>query len=100
MKDPLKNLSAHVASRLEEEDYKGAVRIASSDESFASINEVTINLLKQKHPPPHPLSAKPPQPHSCNSIEISTYVVVRSIQCFQLGQLGQWGALMTLGHDI
>ena len=36
--DPLKNLAARVAAKLEEGDFKGAVRVASSDESFASTN--------------------------------------------------------------
>ena len=58
--DPLKNLAARVATKLEEGDFRGAVRIASSNDSFAPVNSQTLDLLKEKHPPRQPSFESPP----------------------------------------
>ena len=50
--NPLKNLAVRVAAKLEEGDFKGAVRVASSDVSFAPTNSTTLDPLRDKHPPP------------------------------------------------
>ena len=89
-KDPLKNLAAHVAAKLEEGDFGGAVRIVSSNESFTPTNENTFALLSQKHPPPHSMLSMPPKPTpgSCNPAELSTSDVIKSIQSFPAGSAG------------
>ena len=84
-KDPLKNLAARVASKLEEGDFRGAVRIASSNESFAPVNDSTLTLLKEKHPPPHPYSEVLPQPINSVPLEISTPTILSAIQSFPAG---------------
>jgi hypothetical protein len=43
-----------VSSKLEESDYRGAVRIACSKDSIADITDETISALLGKHPAPHP----------------------------------------------
>ena len=53
-RDPLINLVKRVSTKLEEGDYKGAVRIACSDDTIADINDETLSALKLKHPPVHP----------------------------------------------
>ena len=89
-KDPLKNLSARVAAKLEEGDFGGAVRIVSSNESIPPTNENTFTLLSKKHPPTHPLSSMPPKPApgSCKLLELTTSDVIGSIQSFPAGSAG------------
>ena len=61
-KDPLRSLAVRVAAKLEEGNFRGAVKIVSSDESFAPVDASTLSKLKEKHPPRHPfLPALPPQ---------------------------------------
>ena len=90
VKDPLKNLATRVAAKLEEGDFRGAVRIASSNEVFAPNNESTLNLLSQKHPSQHPMSSMPPESvsHSCNSVEVTAFEVINSIQSFPARSAG------------
>ena len=47
-------LASRVASKLEEDDYKGAVRLACADDTIAEHSPATLESLKQKHPEPHP----------------------------------------------
>ena len=51
--DPLRTLAKRVSSKLEEGDYRGAVRTACSEDSVAVVTEEVISELKRKHPPPH-----------------------------------------------
>ena len=53
-RDPLETLSVRVASKLEEGDFKWAVRLASSEDSIAEPNDRTLQALKDKHPAPTP----------------------------------------------
>ena len=57
--DPIRSLAARVSAKLEEGDLKGAVRLASSDDTLAPINESTFTALQEKHPLPHPDSVIP-----------------------------------------
>ena len=50
--DPLQNLAAQVAAKLEEGDIKGAIRLASFEDTIASSNLGTLSALQEKHPPP------------------------------------------------
>lgn len=86
--DPLKNLAARVASKLEEGDFRGAVKIASSNESFAPVDETTLNLLKDKHPPQHPNSVIPTSSQlqqATDPLVIGTPQVLSAIQSFPTG---------------
>ena len=56
------------AEKLEEGNFKGAVRLACSEDSMADRSVVTFTALKEKHPSPHPNSCIPPSPddtHFC-----------------------------------
>ena len=89
-KDPLKNLVARVDAKLEEGDFRGVVRIVSSNESFAATNGNTFTLLSKKHPPAHTLTSMPPipAPGSCKPVELTTLDVIGSIQSFPAGSAG------------
>ena len=45
-------LASRVSSKLEEGNYKGAVRLVSSEDGFAEHSTVTLEALKTKHPSP------------------------------------------------
>ena len=55
-------LASRVSEKLEEGDFKGAVRLACSEESVANDNESTIMALRAKHPEPHPDTSLPQTP--------------------------------------
>ena len=54
VRDPLRYLAKRVSTKLEEGDYRGAVRISCSEDTIAEIDSETLSLLKEKHPPAHP----------------------------------------------
>ena len=58
--DQLKSLGQRVSVKLEEGDFKGAVRLVCSEDSIAERTEVNFSVLREKHPPPHPDSVIPP----------------------------------------
>ena len=87
--NPLKNLAARVAAKLEEGDFKGAVRVASSDVSFAPTNSTTLDLLRDKHPPPRqPYSSIPPQDNNSIGMEVTSSDVIDTIRSFPAGSAG------------
>ena len=51
--DPLRSLSKRVSAKLEEGDYRAAVRTACSNDTMAILSPDTISALKQKHPAAH-----------------------------------------------
>ena len=52
-KDPLTQLAKRVSAKLEEGDFKGAVRLACSSSTIADRNDATLDALKKKYPPFH-----------------------------------------------
>ena len=89
--DPLKNLTSHVSFKLEEGDFKGALRVACSEDSMADINAVeTLSALKEKHPPMHLNSQFPPlvEGTASTQISISEEDVCHAIQSFPRGSAG------------
>ena len=44
------NLAARVLSKLEDCDIRGDIRLAASDDTMASFNDVTTEALRSKHP--------------------------------------------------
>ena len=88
-----------MAAKLEEGYFRGAVRIASLDESFVPMNSHTLELLKERHPPPHPNYQSPPEPvlNNSNSIEVSTFEVLAVICSFPKGSTsGPDGLIVSL----
>ena len=47
-------LAARISSKLEDGDYRGAVKLACSESTFCIPDEKSLNRLQEKHPPPHP----------------------------------------------
>ena len=89
--DPNHSLAKRVSAKLEEGDYRGAVRIACSEESIADITEETITLLKEKHPTPHSETSipNPPQPADMHPLPvISEEVIIGAIRSFPRGSAG------------
>ena len=84
------NLAARVAAKLEEGDVKGAVRLASSEDSIAKRCDATLASLREKHPPPHPQSIIPPCPTSSDAshITLSEEDILRSSMSFPNGSAG------------
>ena len=61
--DPMQYLAKHMSEKLEEEeDYRGAVRIACSEDVIADITDETISALLEKHPSQHLESQFPSPP--------------------------------------
>lgn len=50
--DPVEDLASSVCSKLEEEDFKGAVRLTCSDDALADRNDATLAALRRKHRAP------------------------------------------------
>ena len=87
--DQLETLALRVATKLEEGNFKGAVRLACSEESIADMNDKTLAALQLKHPPPHPDSHLPPPPEDPSlSPSISEEAVVKAIHSFPNGSAG------------
>ena len=84
------NLAARVTAKLEEGDVKGAVRLASSEDSIAKRCDATLASLREKHLPPHPQSIIPPCPTSSDAshITLSEEDILRSIMSFPNGSAG------------
>jgi hypothetical protein len=87
-KDPGLSLAARVAAKLEEGDFRGAVRIASSDESFAPINDDTLRRLEAKHPQTHPDCSIPASHPSLSNIQVTSADIISGIQSFPAGSAG------------
>ena len=85
------NLAARVSAKLKQGDFRGAVRIASSRDSFCTPDERSLNLLREKHPPANP-NASYPDFHTPVSPMVVPYMSVsKAIQSFPSGSAG--------GHD-
>ena len=54
------SLAARISSKLEEGDFKGAVRLASSEDTIRDLDEETLSALRDKHPAAHPDTDIPP----------------------------------------
>ncbi|KAL5468951.1 hypothetical protein EMCRGX_G030112 [Ephydatia muelleri] len=88
-KDPLEYLATRVSSKIEEGDFKGAIRLATSDDKFAQDNATTFNDLQQKHPSLHPDAVIPIQTSdSPPNMPVTSNEVVKAIQSFPCGSAG------------
>ena len=87
----LDTLAARVSSKLEDGDFKGAVRIASSRDTFCTPDERSLNLLRHKHPPSHPDCVLPDFQAPEHPLVVSSTSVLKAIYSFPSGSAG--------GHD-
>lgn len=63
MHDPLQSLASLVFMKLEEGDFKGAIRLASSEDTIVEYSEKTedtLSALRDKHPAPNADTHIPP----------------------------------------
>ena len=84
------NLMSRVASKLDEGDFKGAVRNVCSEDLIADIDSAeTISVLQDKHPPMH-LDAHIPDliEDASLSTSISEDDVFHAIRSFSRGSAG------------
>ena len=92
--DPSEFLASRVSVKLEEGDFRGAIRLACSEDTIADLSDATFDALLQKHPPPHPDSIIPPRPVALFApIVVSEEEVARAIQSFPNGSAGGPGGL-------
>ena len=87
---PKDSLAARVSAKLEEGDFRGAVRLASSDATLAPMDNSTFAALQEKHPPSHPDSIFPPlqEDFLSNSISASDEDIIKAIRSFPNGSAG------------
>ena len=86
--DPDTQLAARVSAKLEEGDFKGAVRLASSEDTLAPLNEATLEALKKKHPPPPLDSIIPSAYQTSQHLTISGEDVTQAILSFPKSSAG------------
>ena len=86
--DPDAQLAARVSAKLEEGDFKGAVRLASSEDTLAPLNVATLEALKGKHPPPHPDSIIPSADQTSQHLTISGEDITQAILSFPKSSAG------------
>ena len=89
-RDPLETLAARVHAKLEDGDFKGALRLASSEDSIAKPNSGPLSALQEKHLQPHPESAIPSAPtkEQAEPIQVSEEEVAKAICSFPCGSAG------------
>ena len=89
--DPLLSLATRVSAKLEEGDFRGAVRLTCSEDSVAEANKSSIAALRSKHPAPHPDSSMPPPPDSHElegALVVSEGALAHAIHSFPNGSAG------------
>ena len=59
---PSDNIAARVSAKLEDGDIRGAIRLASSDDSIAPFDDITAAALRLKHPARAASNTVPPSP--------------------------------------
>ena len=83
----MSQLAHRVTTKIEEGDFRGAIRLASSDDMLADFSQDTFNALQAKHPPPHPDSDITP-PNLPEGLEISELDIIHAIRSFPCGSAG------------
>ena len=88
-RDSASNLAKQVSSKLEEGDVRVAVRISSSEDTLAELNEETLSALRAKHPPQPPGSCFPLAPAVNTSLPLLAEVeIVQAIRSFPSNSAG------------
>ena len=91
-RDPMEHLASRVASKQEDRDFGGAVRLACSKDTIAPMNDSTYSALQQKHPAPHPDSDIQPLAEDHENLARETTVTVeevaKAIRSFPNGSAG------------
>ena len=72
-------LATKVSAKLEEGDFKGAVRLACSEDTFAEPSDATHAALREKHPAPPLDSSIPPPPTQAGGLNVSQPEIVNVV---------------------
>lgn len=86
--DPSANLAKRVSAKLEEGDFKGAVRLACSTSTIADRSDATFEALLKKHPPAHKDTSFPPLDGEPSTITVSEEEIISAIRSFPNGSQG------------
>ena len=87
--DPMEVLTSRVASKLEEGDYKVAVRLTCADDTIAEHSPAILESLRLKHPEPHPHRSIFPAPDAeLFSLTFTVEDVKKAIMSFPAGSAG------------
>ena len=91
----MEQLASRVSSKLEEGDYRGAVRLACSEDAIAEPSSETLQALKAKHPLPPPDSDIPSLEHTSPlAFTVDTQVIMKVISSFPKGSSGGFDGLL------
>ena len=84
------DLARKVSVKIEEGDFRGAIRLASSSDTLADFTDETYEALCLKHPPAHPNSQIPLDRSACvfDVPEVSCENVILTIRSFPCGSAG------------
>ena len=84
------SLVTRVSTKLEEGDFRGAVRLVCSEDSVAEHNDATIAALLAKHPSSHPDTEfpAPPQENGLQPLVVTERDVAQAIRSFPKGLAG------------
>ena len=79
-----------ISEKLEEGDFRGAVRLASSDDMLAPMNEETFNALQRRHPPPSSDSTIPlvSSSESQDGVVVVVEEILKAIHSFPKASAG------------
>ena len=81
-------LATKVSAKLEERDFKGAVRLVCSEDTFAETSDATYAALREKHPAPPLDSSISPPPTQVGGLNVSEPEIVKAILSFPCGSAG------------
>ena len=87
----LQSLASRVSAKLDEGNFKSAVRLVCSEDSLAEVNDATIAALRAKHPEPHPETCLPLPPDNLEmerALSVREGDVVHAICSFPKGSAG------------
>lgn len=79
------DLKTRVDAKVNDFDLRGAVRLLCSEDSFAPMNDETLDILKAKHPSPSRELHFPSPPDSEECLEVTEIDVKNSIMFFNSG---------------
>ncbi len=87
-RDPMETLARRVSRKIDAGDLRGAIRLASSNETLADYDDSTFSALQSKHPPIHPDSTIPSSVTPRATFDILASVISRTIRSFPNGSAG------------
>ena len=84
----IRSLVSRVSMKLEEGGFKGAVRLACSDNTIADCSDETFTALQSKHLPPHQHSSIPSLQENTSTISASENRIIHAVQSFPCDSAG------------